>query len=279
MSLQREHLAFGSNTVSKVDRYGWKLKDSPGEILYIHKSKLQINDDYQRDLSHNKVLFMSRNWSWLACGALIIAERDGEYWVIDGQHRWAAAVKRADILHMPCIVFKVDSIKTEAKGFLDANTGRKPVTAIGKYKAMIVIGDEGARLVNDALAKYGIKIVKSPKKALETKSINVLINMAKRNLDTLCVVVDMASKLSIAENVGISEVVWGGLEYLHENATKSLSDKIMEERLRRVGIIRLVQGAKRAAAYFIKGGPRVWAEGMLTELNKGCRSRIELKNK
>jgi len=279
MNLQVDYVKFNNSTISKVDRYGWKLKDSPGELLYIHKVNLKINQDYQRELNHRKVLNMARDWSWLACGALTVAERNGEYWVIDGQHRWASAMKRVDIVHMPCIVFKIDTVQTEAKGFLDANTGRKPVTAIGKYKAMIVIGDEGARLVNDTLAKYGIKIVKSPKKALETKSINVLINMAKRNLDTLCVVVDMASKLSIAENVGISEVVWGGLEYLHENATKSLSDKIMEERLRRVGIIRLAQGAKRAAAYFIKGGPRVWAEGMLTELNKGCRSRIELKNK
>ena len=147
--------------VDKVKRYGWSVQDAPGEMRLLHKDMLQIHPAYQRDLVPQKVSEISAAWSWVALGALVVGERGGEFWVIDGQHRAAAAKRRSDITHLPCVVFKTADVKQEARGFLTIQTMRKPVTAVAKQKAMVTAGDEVAGFVQqtvETLDKMGFAI-------------------------------------------------------------------------------------------------------------------------
>ena len=94
--------------LDKVQRYGWVTAHAQGRFEMINKRLLNVNTEiYQREASKTKVLELASNWSWIACGALIVADRDGVYWVADGQHRKLAADKRSDIKELPCMVFTV----------------------------------------------------------------------------------------------------------------------------------------------------------------------------
>lgn len=90
--------------LDKVQRYGWTMQDKQGEQRQINKNLLLVNDDYQRTASASKILEIASEWSWIGCGVIIVAKRDGSYWVIDGQHRVLAAKRRSDIKEMPCLV-------------------------------------------------------------------------------------------------------------------------------------------------------------------------------
>lgn len=57
---------------------------------------------------------------------------------------------------------------------------------------------------------------------------------------------------------------------------ESLTDSRWRERVLQAGYERLLQAAGSAAAYHARGGAKVWADGMLKEMNKGRRIRLEI---
>src|SRR4051812_44439221 len=103
-------------SVSKVEKFGWIIVDKRGVAMDIPKCSLHVDKSYQRDaLGSSKILRIAREWSWIACGRLIVGIRpDGSYVVIDGQHRKLAADKRSDIADLPCEVFEVLGPSQEA---------------------------------------------------------------------------------------------------------------------------------------------------------------------
>jgi hypothetical protein len=48
-------------------------------------------------------------------------------------------------------------------------------------------------------------------------------------------------------------------------------------RLKRVGSTGLMEGASRAAAFYRRGGHKVYGVGMLESINYGCRTRLVIK--
>lgn len=279
MSQQMNEMAtaFGrlSNTVTKVERFGWTIKDAPGVMTLLDKKVLQIHQDYQRQAIMFKIRAITTTWSWVACGAIIVGKRCGEYWVIDGQHRVLAAQQRADIAALPCLVFETESVQQEARGFLDANGGRKPISSIDKFRASIAAGDETAQYVSSLFDDLGITPQRHANKALEIRSVTWAMSCARENREAFEVVMRLAAEM--CQEIPICEMLLGGLYYLQTHSTISLRDKRLRDRLKKIGVTRLIEGAKRAAAYFTKGGAKVWANGMLEELNKGLRDKITIR--
>ena len=101
----------------------------PGELLYLNKNILEIDHSYQRNAKNARVLKLARRWNWLSCGVLTVAKRSGRYYVVDGQHRLMAALKRADIDQLPCLVFESSEMREEAVAFRDANKERRPINS------------------------------------------------------------------------------------------------------------------------------------------------------
>lgn len=260
--------------VDKIKRYGWKMKDEPGTLKNLPKSVLQVHPDYQRDVILPKVIEITANWSWVGAGAIVVGERNGEFWVIDGQHRVLAAKRRSDITHLPCIVFQTEGVKQEAIGFLDLNTSRKPVNSIGKFKAMLAAGDESAIAVHRILKKLGITLNPNPKKAKELGSVGWAIRRVREDAEKLEIVMRVACDLS--HDMPIREKLLEGLWYIENKLSCGISDKRFNDRLHAVGARRLIDGANSAAAFFVRGGGRTWAIGMLEVINKGLRSRFVL---
>lgn len=257
----------------KIKRYGWTVQDAPGEMRLLHKDTLHIHPAYQRDLVAQKVSEISAAWSWVALGALVVGERGGEFWVIDGQHRAAAAKRRSDITHLPCVVFKTTDVKQEARGFLTIQTMRKPVSAVAKHKAMVTAGDEVAAFVQQTVDSLGLQIRPTAAKSGELKCVGRCLNRASEERETFVKVLTLGAELSAQDNMPISERVLEGIWVLNGRCGDGLADPRLVKRLREKGARTLLDAANKAAAYYASGGGRIWAQGMLSEMNKGLQER------
>lgn len=261
--------------VDKIKRYGWTVQDAPGELRLLHKNVLRVHPSYQRDLLPNKVSEISAAWSWIAMGALVVGEREGEYWVIDGQHRAAAAKRRSDITHLPCVVFKTTDVTQEARGFLTIQTMRKPVTMVAKQKAMVTAGDETAAFVQAACDELDLQIHPSARTAGQIKCLGWCIKAATANRDVFRQVLAVATQLSVADNIAVPERLLEGLWYLHTRCGDGFRDRRLIARIREKGARMLVSAGNKEAAIHGKGGGAVWANGMLNELNKGLQRKFK----
>lgn len=260
--------------VDKTARYGWVTKDEPGELKMLHKDVLQIHPAYQRDVLPDKVKAITAAWSWLSLGALVVGERGGEFWVIDGQHRTLAAKRRSDITHLPCVVFKTADVKTEARGFLDLNTGRKPVTAVAKQKAMVAAGDEVAAYVQQQCEALGLEIKPSAHTAGQLKCVAWCTRRAAEDKDVFRLVLSIGAELSTQAQMPVPERLLDGLWMLNARVGRGLADKRLLGRIREKGAKKLLAGGDRAAAAYINGGSMVRMRGMLDELNKGLHRKF-----
>lgn len=269
---------FGHNTpISKVGKYNWKIQDSQGGFMYINKNDLNVDHNYQRDnISNSKIVAMASNWSWIALGAISVGLRDNKYWVIDGQNRTLAAQRRSDIQDLPCIVFNTCTIAEEARGFLNVNTGRKPITSIDKYKASVAANDEIAKYVKESFRKLGIVPKQTTNNPREIKCLDWCISRATEDKIAFFEILSLAAEL--CENCPIPNILLDGLFYINKHTADGVFDKRINQKIRRIGALGLTQAAKRASAFYVKGGAFVWARGMLEDINKGFRDKIVFIN-
>ncbi len=265
--------------LDKVQRYKWEVADCPGEFRRINKKDIRVDAAYQRDANANKVLEFRRNWSWVACGTISVAERDGFYWAMDGQHRVLAAQGRSDIRTMPCLVFDIDDVAVEAKGFLNANGNRKPVSAIDKHRARIIAEDELAVKIQETLDALGLTLAKSARSAGDFGAISWAYRNAADDFETFRKVLTLSTEICRDAGVPVAEKLVDGLLYIERNYEGGVTERKLAARIRRVGAERLIEAATRAAAYFARGGARVFAQGMMDALNKGVHSKFELDTK
>lgn len=261
---------------SKIDRYGWNetATDGVGEFQMLDKNAIKIDhDNYQRDPKNISLITkMAAEWSWVACGAISVAIRDdGEYWVMDGQHRLLAAKRRADITHLPCMIFLVQDIKDEANGFLRLNTLRKPLSGVEKFRAAVTGEDKYASEVDHLLRLYGYKVLASGGQ-WSVKCVAVLQKMAAENSgllkDVLAIYRDSFDGQKIHERIVV------GLFEIGKRQAADISSRRFRDRCSVVGHADLLRSIGAAAAYYTRGGARVFAEGIANALNKGLRNPL-----
>ena len=70
-------------------------------IEWVHTSELTVDYSYQRTIdnegSRRLITSIAANFDWRLCVPLVVSRRmDGTKVIIDGQHRWAAAVRRGE---------------------------------------------------------------------------------------------------------------------------------------------------------------------------------------
>lgn len=272
--MTNEEKAYRSE-ISKVERYNWKLQDKPGVQRMVKKGDLHVDHTYQRNANETKLMAIARDWSWIACGSIVVADREGVLFVVDGQHRVLAARKRGDITDLPCLVFKTHEARQEAKGFLAAQTLRKPITSVEKFRALVTIEDPAALVVQDLLASAG----KTPGEGVSTgtvKCVGILVSLARDDATALRKIWPLI--VAVSEGQQIHQRVVEGLAYISKRMPDgtSLMDKEWQKRVLKVGGVGLLTAAAKAAAYYARGGPKVWATGMIEAINKGHRNLLEL---
>jgi hypothetical protein len=132
-------------------------------LQYCTPEQLLIDDSYQRTLetgpSQTLVRRIAMFWDWSLCQPLIVARRnDGGHYVVDGQHRLAAAKLRGDIFQLPCVVASYSSSAEEAASFVALNQQRRPLGALDLFKAALAADDSEAMAIMGALQGAGLSI-------------------------------------------------------------------------------------------------------------------------
>ncbi|MBY0394144.1 MAG: ParB/RepB/Spo0J family partition protein, partial [Novosphingobium sp.] len=125
--------------------------------------QLEIDAQYQRSVdseqSQQLVRAIAQHWNWDLCQPLVVARRpDGKLYVIDGQHRLAAARLRGDIPQLPAVVVQYDSVEDEAASFVLLNQQRKPLSKLDLFKAAVASGDTTASAIVQAMDAAGIRL-------------------------------------------------------------------------------------------------------------------------
>lgn len=243
--------------------------------MWIGKDSLEIDPTYQREINENKAKQIAARFSWRAFGVLLVGRRKDRLFVFDGATRLTGARKRDEIKSVPCIIFPTEEIYAEAQGFLDANTLRKPVTAIQKFRAQIVVGDPFAVKLDAMIRGAGFSIVDYAKGPRHVTCVRALTAMLRENEPVLTRVWELL--VEMGQHDHILEVVAHGLFFIESRIDSrglSLLRQPWRDRVLSLGMRGLMEAAQRAAAFHAKGGPKVWADGILVALNRKTRNRL-----
>ncbi|QUT04822.1 hypothetical protein KFK14_17550 [Sphingobium phenoxybenzoativorans] len=135
----------------------------PPSIENRNPAELNIDDGYQRsiDTGPSKALIerIARSWDWRMCLPLVVSKRDdGSLWVIDGQHRHAAAMLRGDISYLPCCVGVYGSVADEAAMFVAMNRARRAINRLDDFHAAQAGGDAEALQIAELIEAAGFTV-------------------------------------------------------------------------------------------------------------------------
>lgn len=135
-------------------------------LQYCAPDQLRIDESYQRSLetgpSQTLIRRIAVHWDWGLCQPLIVARRvDGGLYVVDGQHRLAAARLRGDIWQLPCVVASYRNAEEEAASFVALNQQRRPLSRLDIFKAALAAGDDDARTIVGAIEAAGLRLASS----------------------------------------------------------------------------------------------------------------------
>src|SRR3546814_14166359 len=99
--------------------------------------------------SRGRIASVAASLDWRLFSSLIVSARpDGSRVIIDGQHRWAAAMRRGDLTHLPCCSFSYRTPEDEAPMFITANRARKEMNRLDDFYAALAAADEDALELN-----------------------------------------------------------------------------------------------------------------------------------
>lgn len=257
----------------------WMCNDGQGRLEYIDKNILQVDHTYQRNPVKAKVDILTRKWEWRHCGVLVVAERvDGSLWVIDGQHRLSAAKRRREIDTMPCVVFRSLGQQAEASEFLGANVNRKPLTAIERHKAAVVALIPESQAVQRLCDELGLRLASCTHSATDIKCIGVLTQLVQEHGEQFArEVLHLGIRSCREDNVQVEGRFLRAMMWLCNNLSVPITDKRLGDRIEDVGAKRLSKAMNLHVEMYGKSGDKVYALGILQELNKGLRNKFTLK--
>lgn len=132
-------------------------------LQFVQPAELRVDETYQRSLdtgtSQTLIRKIAQHWNWDLCQPLVVARRDsGDLYVIDGQHRLAAANLRRDIAQLPCVVLNYASAADEAASFVHLNQQRRPLTKLDIFKAAVASADPEACAILNAIEGAGLSV-------------------------------------------------------------------------------------------------------------------------
>lgn len=262
---------------SKIERYNWAKPGAPGELTWVSKLTLEVDRSYQRDIREGKVKEITNSFSWPAFGVLIVARRkSGRLFIVEGQHRHAATLRRIDIDTVPCVVFDIDDSHEESKAFIAANTLRKTLSGFEKHKASVLSGNKASKFVDDLARSAGRTLAESNNGGRIIGCVRLMTKLASEDPDTLARVFTLLDGV-VGPNP-IKECLLDGVFWVesHMPQGESLNDARWRKRLAAIGAVQLESEAKRMAAAFSKGGAGVWGRGILMAINKGLQRKLVL---
>ena len=162
------------NTTSEL--WGKRIAIIPIDLLDVDYSYQRVRSSHVNDIFDN--------WDDDLCDFLIVSYRDGIFYIIDGQHRYYAALTKG-IKNLPCIIMMGLTMEDEARLFVNINLPRKSLNPYDTYKANIANGNESIpevkidMTIKRVCEKYHIEV----KKSTDNYMCNILRSLTRaRNI-------------------------------------------------------------------------------------------------
>lgn len=139
---------------------------APPTLEWIGVDRLNVDDTYQRSIAETKaqqlITRIAKGWDWRLFQPLSVARRNnGDLFVIDGQHRLAAARLRSDLPHLPCVVSNFGGVEDEATAFAAMNRQRRAMSKLETYRAELAAGEPQALLAMRLIERAGLGLAKT----------------------------------------------------------------------------------------------------------------------
>lgn len=228
---------------------------------------------YQRDdVRERLVLEIASRFSWKAFGCLHVADRGsaGMFFVFDGQTRLRAANKRDEIRDLPCMIFADTSESTEARAFVDVNTGRSPVKAFHKWRAKLVAGDPVAAAIKQMVQASGYRVTSCGNVDFTVCCVSAIEKCMTASPELCERVWGLATQICNGKPIHDRLVLglFAAEKFLaRSKCDKSLFDHDVKTRLIACGDVGLNEEIARVVNYRNKGGEASYGQGVINAAN------------
>ncbi len=129
------------------------------QIEMINPADLKIDARTQRRRDDSHVDRIAARWDQTLVGLLQVSRRPDGYYILDGQHRAAAAIKAGHGgTPLPCLVVEGLSIAEEGHRFVGINSTTKKPTTIELFRIRVVAQDPAAVEIDRILADAGLRL-------------------------------------------------------------------------------------------------------------------------
>ena len=204
---------------------------------WVNTNRLKIDHSYQRiTLSESNIKKILKKFNWSSFGALMVMDRDGVLYVVDGQHRLNVAL-RLKIGTVPCFITKSLGVAYEAEAFDEANCNTTAVNSFNKWSSRLTQGNEVYVQCEAMLDLLGVRV----KQGMTTKDIAFPAGLVKT-----FAIDPKACEYSLL----FQRAMIGAKEQLHEGIHKGLF-YLLREIQKETGSMRPLDDAYRV---FAKGG-------------------------
>jgi len=147
--------------------------DEAGSAEVVLIAELNIDPAYQRDLRHDLVNKIAKEYDIVKAGPILVSHRaDGSLWVVDGQHRLAGAAQAGETEMFAHVVHGLTQSQ-EAELRLARNE-RRSDTIAEKWRSRLVMGDPKAEAITELVHQHGTEINLTP---VTTSGINAIATL------------------------------------------------------------------------------------------------------
>lgn len=218
-------------------------------VTSVKANQLMSNTEYQRSIDKNKVAKIVKEFDMHKLGVIKVSQRDGRYYVFDGQHRLAALIIRnnnnRDFL-VKCEVHTGLSYEDEAKLFAEQYAGATKVSSNERFKALKESKDPDVLNILSIVNSVGLDISYTTT-AVDNKIVclNTLTKSYKKlGPDGFKTILDVVKQAWDGEYSSLTMEIIGGLTVFYHIYNKQIDLERLISRLRATAPVEIKRAGK-----------------------------------
>lgn len=237
---------------------------------------------YQRELDVNRAKSMSMSWDPRLVGVIDVSDRGDDvpsnsprYAVINGQHRWKAALMRDPQMSLVCNVHTGLTVADEAQLFWDIDRKTKSLQVWDRWYARRAAGDRVVCAVDSIARDVGLVVTHNPRPSgvLQPIQCFAALEFVHTNIDpqALREVLELISDVWPDDHTARGAVIVKGLAWLLWEYSDDLDTGRLADALSEITPKQLVARAKDTQT---SSGGALWrciARSAVAAYNRGSR--------
>lgn len=229
------------NAIIKASQFGAVPATDLGgrpDLRWLPLASLWVNEEYQRNITEDGRANIGRiieKFSWARFTPLMVADSgDSRFAVIDGQHRFLAAVAHGGIDEVPCAIVQAPELLDQARSFLAINAHRVAVNFFQLHHAGVVAGDPDALHLRSLADTAGLKIPRNNLsgdnwRPYHLRCPKVVLELAKRHGDKpVLAALKLLVQMAEADGEAFSSKVLRGVVSLLLAAPDAETDRLQK---------------------------------------------------